>query len=297
MLAHAEIVRHLIDLESFVTLCYARLDLDRRTLTLVDCGHTGVVHWHAATGRCEILHGDSLPLGIREGEVFDQISARFEPQDVLLLFSDGITEARNAAGELFGAERLMAQVEANARAEPVFLAESIRQAVSIFSGSTRFADDLTSVAVRIGDRPAAQAQAELEIQTDLRQLREVRHFVRQFCASLGDSTPNDEFVDALELATNEVTSNIMRHAYCGRTDQPIHVEAEARASTVTIMLRHLGAGFNSATVAPSVPNGTRESGFGTYMICRSVDQVRYYLDERGRSCVALTKLRHSREGN
>ena len=46
MLAHADMVQHLIDLESFVTLCYARLDLNRRSLELVDCGHTGIIHWH-----------------------------------------------------------------------------------------------------------------------------------------------------------------------------------------------------------------------------------------------------------
>ena len=50
MLAHAELVRHLIDLDSFVTLCYARLDMNRRTLDLVDCGHTGIVHLHGKTG-------------------------------------------------------------------------------------------------------------------------------------------------------------------------------------------------------------------------------------------------------
>ena len=106
MLAHADMVRHLIDLESFVTLCYARLDLNRRSLDLVDCGHTGIIHLHGKTGLCEMLHGDNLPLGVREGEIYDQISVPFEPGDLLLLYSDGITEARNPAGELFGVERL-----------------------------------------------------------------------------------------------------------------------------------------------------------------------------------------------
>ncbi len=106
MLAHAELVRHLIDLDSFVTLCYARLDMSKRALELVDCGHTGIVHLHGGTGRCEMLHGDNLPLGVREGEIYDQMSVGFEPGDLLLFFSDGITEARNPAGELFGMERL-----------------------------------------------------------------------------------------------------------------------------------------------------------------------------------------------
>ena len=297
MLAHAEIVRHLIDLESFVTLCYVRLDLDHRVLTMVDCGHTGMVHWRAATGRCEVLHGDSLPLGIREGEVFDQISARFELHDVLLLYSDGITEARNPAGELFAVERLIAHVEANAALEPVLLADSIRQAVSAFAGPALLVDDLTSVAIRIGEQPVAEARAEVEICSDLRELRHVRQFVRQFCGAMKGPQPSEDFIDALELAANEASSNIMRHAYHGRADQSIHIEAEAGVHAVTVTLRHLGAGFDAATVAPPVPDGTRECGFGTYIIFRSVDQVRYYRDERGRNCIALVKDRvHKQEG-
>jgi sigma-B regulation protein RsbU (phosphoserine phosphatase) len=60
MLAHAELVRHLIDLDSFVTLCYARFDMGRRSLDLVDCGHTGVVHLHGKTGLHEIKTVDSI---------------------------------------------------------------------------------------------------------------------------------------------------------------------------------------------------------------------------------------------
>ena len=291
MLAHAEIVRHLIDLESFVTLCYARLNLDRRIFTLVDCGHTGIVHWHAATGRCEVLHGDSLPLGIREGEIFDQISAPFELNDVLLMYSDGITEARNPAGELFGVERLIAHVEANAGLEPVLLADSIRAAVSAFAGASLLSDDLTSVAIRIGQQPVAEARAEMEVLSDLRELRKLRHFVREFCGTLHDPAPDEDLVDALELAVNEASSNIMRHAYHGRTDQWSHLEVEARPNAIAVTFRHLGAGFDPAPLEPAVPDGGRESGFGTYIIFKSVDQVRYYRDERGRNCISLVKNR------
>jgi serine phosphatase RsbU (regulator of sigma subunit)/anti-sigma regulatory factor (Ser/Thr protein kinase) len=294
MLAHAEIVRQLIHLESFVTLCYARLDPDQRSLSVVDCGHTGIVHWHAATGQCDILHGDSLPLGIREGEIFDQISAPFDPHDVLLFFSDGILEARNAAGELFGVKRLIAHVAANAGLQPALLADSIHQAVATFAGMARLTDDLTCVAVRVGEQPEAQAREGIEFLSDLRELRQVRRFVRRFCEALDNPAPGEDLVDALELAASEAASNIMRHAYHGRADQCIHLEAEARPDTVTVRFRHLGAGFDPAELAPAVLDGTRESGFGTYIIARSVDQVRYYHDERGRNCVSLTK--HRKQG-
>ena len=247
------------------------------------------------TGRCEVLHGDSLPLGIREGEIFDQISVPFEPGDVLLFFSDGITEARNAAGELFGVERLTAHVDANAGLEPALLADSLRQAVSAFAGHTRLSDDLTSVAIRIGEQPEAQVRAGIEIRSDLRELRQVRDFVRQFCEALDDPVPGEDVVDALVLAANEAASNIMLHAYHGRTDQSIHVEAVALPEAIALKFRHLGEGFDPATLAPPVLDGTRESGFGTYIIARSVDQVRYYRDERGRNCVSLTKHRKNEQ--
>ncbi len=295
MLAHAQIVRQLIELESFVTLCYARLDLDQRVLSMVDCGHTGIVHWHPLSGRCEVLHGDNLPLGIREGEIFDQISVPFEPGDMLLFFSDGITEARNATGELFGVERLIAHVDANAGLGPALLADSLRQAVSAFAGLTQLNDDLTSVAIRIGEQPEAQTRTGIEIRSDLRELRQVRHFVRQFCEALDDPVPGEDVVDALVLAANEAASNIMLHAYHGRADQSIHVEAVAIPEAIALKFRHLGAGFDPATLAPPVLDGTRESGFGTYIIARSVDQVRYYRDERGRNCVSLTKHRKNQQ--
>jgi phosphoserine phosphatase RsbU/P len=293
LLAHSELAHHLIDLESFVTLCYVRLDLAQGLFTLVDCGHTGIIHWHASTGRCEVLHGNSLPLGIREGEIFDQISAPFAMHDVLLLYSDGITEARNPAGELFGVERLIAHVEANAALEPILLADSLRRAVSDFSKPAPLSDDLTSVAIRIGEQPVAEARAEVEILSDLRELRKLRQFIRQFCGMLHDPVAGEDLVDALELAVNEACSNIMRHAYHGRADQRIHVETEAFPEVITVTLRHLGAAFESPAPAPPLPDVTRESGFGTYLIFRSVDQVRYYRDERGRSCVSLVKNRRN----
>ena len=295
MLAHAQIVRELIELESFVTLCYARLDLDQRVLSMVDCGHTGIVHWRPVTGRCEVLHGDSLPLGIREGEIFDQISVPFEPGDMLLFFSDGITEARNATGELYGVDRLTAHVVANAGLEPALLVDSLRQAVSAFAGFTPLSDDLTSVAVRIGEQPEAQAREGIEIRSDLRELRHVRQFVRKFCEALDDPVPGEDVVDALVLAANEAASNIMLHAYHGRADQSIHLEAVALPEAIALKFRHIGAGFDPATLAPPVLDGTRESGFGTYIIARSMDQVRYYRDERGRNCVSLTKRRKNEQ--
>jgi sigma-B regulation protein RsbU (phosphoserine phosphatase) len=291
-LAHAEVARHLINLENFVTLCYARLDLNKRNLDLVDCGHTGIIHSHSKTGLCEMVHGDNLPLGIREGEIFNQISVPFKSGDLLLFYSDGVTEARNLAGELFGVDRLLSCVKTNSNLEPEALVEAIRKATVTFSESARLIDDLTCVALKIEEPQLALARTEIEIRSDLKELSRAREFVRAFCRHLR-SPVNEDSIGALELAVNEAASNIMKHAYHGRTDQWIHLEAEAFPNQISFQLHHLGDPFDPSTVSPPALDGSQESGFGIYLITQSVDEVRYYRDERGRNCVALVKVHTS----
>jgi PAS domain S-box-containing protein len=289
-LAHADMVRQLIDLESFVTLCYARLDPARRSLDLVDCGHTGTIQVRVGTGLCEVHHGDNLPLGIRVGEIYDQTCIPFESGDTFLFYSDGITEAPNLAGELFGADRLLDCVRTNRALEPEALVEAIRAAVLTFAESDRVTDDLTCVAIRVGDAPLPAARSEMEIHSDPGDLGRARAFVRTFCRTLADTPLDEDEVAQLELAVNEASSNIMQHAYHGRTDQWIHLEAEAFPGHVVIRLHHLGDPFDPSAVSP-VLEGAPESGFGIYLITRSVDDVRYYRDARGRNCIALAKNR------
>jgi sigma-B regulation protein RsbU (phosphoserine phosphatase) len=283
MRAHAEIVRQLIDLDSFVTLCYARIDMRRRRLLLVDCGHTGTIHWHARTGQCEVLRGDNLPLGIREDEIYTQVSIPFEAGDLFFFYSDGITEARNAAGELFGVDRLQECVSGGGELEPEVLIEAVRRAVTLFSGSSRLADDLTSVAIR------TTAHAEIEIRSDPSELCRAREFVRGVCHGAPGSPLESDTVSALELAVHEAAVNIMKHAYHGRSDAWIHLDGDAFPGHVAIQLHYLGDSFDPAAVSPPAFDGSRESGFGMYIISRSVDEVRYYRDQRGGSCVELVK--------
>jgi anti-sigma regulatory factor (Ser/Thr protein kinase) len=245
------------------------------------------------TGACEMLHGDNLPLGIREGEIFDQLTVPFETGDLFLFYSDGITDVRNAAGELFGAERLADCVRTNRELEPDALVETIRRRAMAFAASDRLTDDLTCVAVRASAVREALAHAELEIRSDLADLRRARAFVCDFCRTVPGGLLDAGDVADLELAVNEAASNIMKHSYHGRTDQRILLEADAFADCVSIRLHHHGDAFDPATASAPVLDGSRESGFGLYLITRSVDDVHYSRDERGRNSITLVKRLNS----
>ena len=169
-LAHSEVARQLIELESFVTVCYARFDLQNHRVDFVDCGHTTTIHFQARTGTCAMLQGENLPLGVSEKEIYEQTRVPLHTGDVLLFYSDGLTETRNSAGELFGIERLAECVRTHGRLEPEALIDRIRQAAVAFSNSETFGDDLTCVAVKIEERELPLARAELEISSDLNEL-------------------------------------------------------------------------------------------------------------------------------
>lgn len=289
MKAHAGVARHLIELESFVTLCYARLDLIQKRLDFVDCGHTGIIHQSASTGLTRLLQGTNLPLGVREGEIYGQISVPIAPGDTFLLFSDGITDARDDAGDAFGAGRLARLVADSATKDPGQLIADVGAAVRSFSRPSPPRDDQTCVAVHVEAARLPLSHAELEIKSGLEELGRARDFVRDFCRRAPAAPLDDDSIGELVLAANEAASNIMKHAYAGDADQLITIEADAYTDRVAVRLRHLGSPFSPDSAPAPQFDGSRESGFGAYIIASSVDEVKYYRDSDGRSCVALFK--------
>jgi len=243
----------------------------------------------AATGATETFHASNLPLGIYDGEIFDQLTIPFAAGDVFLFYSDGITDVRNATGQLFGRERLAACLSGNRHLDADALGQAIRSAAMAFAASDSLGDDLTCVVLKAAAVQKPLARADLEIRSDLSDLARARAFVRDFCAGISAGCVDRNDVAALELAVNEAASNVMKHAYRGRTDQRIVLDAEAFPDHLILRLHHLGESFDPATAPPPALDGSRESGFGLYLISRTVDDVRYGRNERGWNSITLIK--------
>lgn len=289
----AAVTRQLIDLESFVTLCYARLDLDARRLDLVDCGHTRTILFRRRSGRCEYLQGKNLPLGVIEGETYQQVATFIEDGDVLLFYSDGVTETHDSAGNAFGEAFLAEVVRKHGHLSPTQMIDAIRAGVTSFSQSGIFEDDFTCVAVRIGAATdsSPRAAAAMELTSDLSELSRVRDFVRRVCSSHQQhSAAREEGVHALVQAVNEAVTNIIAHAYRGQPGQRIQLEAEVMEDRTLVRIYDWGEAFDATAVEPPAFDGSRETGFGLYIIAHCVDEVHYERDDQGRNCVGLMKI-------
>jgi sigma-B regulation protein RsbU (phosphoserine phosphatase) len=298
-MVHAAVTRQFIGLDFFATLCYARFDPSAHRIDFVDCGHTKTIHFRPRTRACEMLQGENVPLGVSEREVYQQISQPFEAGDLFFFYSDGLTEAQNETGEFFGTDRLVELITASAELQPEALLARVQAAAMEFAHAETFADDLTCVAVRIETEAAASlAHAELEVSSALSQLVLVREFAERFCRALPPPALTEDSIAQLQLAVTEAASNIVRHAYRGHVGQLIWIEADAFADRVVLRLYHTGESFDPKQVPPPAFDGSREGGFGVYIIAQSVDEVSYFRDERGRNCICLIKNRkRGKEGN
>ena len=149
---HAQCIHELIELGTYTTLLFLRLDLANKEFSIIDCGHTPTIHFHSKTGTCTLLKGTNLPIGMIEKQHYETVSFPVEENDLLVLYSDGITESRSPGSDiLFGTERLAALIESHSLLSPKKLIEKIHEAIAAFSGNDKFDDDVTCIVIRIGD--------------------------------------------------------------------------------------------------------------------------------------------------
>lgn len=288
---HAELVSQLINLESFVTLCYARFDLQQRRACIVDCGHTKTVRYRPRLGVCDLLQGVNLPLGFIEQEDYQQTCFEMEMGDLFIFYSDGLTETMNAAGEAFGEDQLAAIITRHSKLDPEQLVAEIYRAVIEFRSGETLADDLTCVAVKIlePDPSPPSGEAMLECLSDLNNLEACRAFVRNICSEIPSPLVDDEFVSQLELAVTEAVANIMRHAYKGLPDQPIELSAQIFTDRIAFRIHHRGTSFSPDGIPPPKFDRSQDGGLGLFIIAQSVDDVSYTSDEQGGNCISLVK--------
>jgi sigma-B regulation protein RsbU (phosphoserine phosphatase) len=131
----------------FVTFCYARIDVAARRLIYANAGHNPPLLVHAG-GRIDSLAPGGTVLGVFAESTYEQGDFPVGPGDRLVLYTDGITEGRNGAGEEFGEERLAASALAH-RALPAdaMLAAMLRD-VEAFNGGS-YEDDATLIVAAV----------------------------------------------------------------------------------------------------------------------------------------------------
>lgn len=291
---HRSVTPRLIELDTFVTMSYIRIDLERHALTYVGAGHPSAIL--AGHDGIRLLAGDNLPLGVMEKEYYVQREQTIEPGDMLFMYSDGLTEARDANGEEFGIERLgtlVAALTGGAVPVPVFM-QAVRKAVRDFEGYEAIRDDRTCIALQqhescsLGPKPV-----ELDLPWDIGQFARLRKAIEQVGHESGLGA---EAGDALTLAAFEAATNVLRHGGDDRLpDTTLHCRIADHATSVEVRMHYVGPPFVPDEREPDF-SGESESGFGLFIIRSSVDEVIYDAPAPGVCRIVLRKNKAAANG-
>ncbi len=131
----------------FVTLFYAELDPESGALSFLNAGHNPPLIVHSA-GTVEQLASGGLPLGIKRDAEYREGRTQMQRGDVLVIYSDGVTEAVSPTNEEFGATRLYEVVSRNIEASAAGIRDRIESSLTKFAQGTSAADDITLVIVK-----------------------------------------------------------------------------------------------------------------------------------------------------
>ena len=148
-----DVISERIERNYFITAVVGVVDLENQKLAIARAGHNHPLHFSSQTQQTSWLKPNGIGIGMRKGETFggllEEQDVTLAPGDVLLFYTDGVSEAMNASSETYGYDAMANVVKANAHLPAAQIKERILESVNAFRQGTPFADDATLVVTKV----------------------------------------------------------------------------------------------------------------------------------------------------
>lgn len=145
------IVYRTIDKKSFVTMFYAILDFKNNKITYARAGHEPVIHYKFDEDKTDLLKPNGLGLGLEKGEIFSKIieekELEFLPGDLLLFYTDGITDSKDEHNSDFGIDNLLVTINNDFPRNQNDILNHIYDVVLKFRYNSPQYDDMTLISI------------------------------------------------------------------------------------------------------------------------------------------------------
>jgi anti-anti-sigma factor len=280
----------------FVTLFVGQLDTTNGDLVYTNAGHDPpyVRGVDGSLQRLEERHG---PLaGAAPGVVYRESRRRLVPGDVLVAFTDGVTEARDASARPFSDGRAAAAVRTGGVVSAAAVVDRLVSAVEAFAGPAEQADDITILAlqfrpashgaVRNADIPVVQTVVIRNRPADLDAIEAVLNRLAERARLPSDT------MSQIRIVCDEVLANVIAHGFPDEAEHEIEVSVEMAGRRLVLTVSDDGVPFDPLAVPPPDTNQPLEQrpigGLGIHLVRHLVDDVTY---ERrgGRNVLTLVK--------
>jgi serine phosphatase RsbU (regulator of sigma subunit)/CHASE1-domain containing sensor protein/anti-sigma regulatory factor (Ser/Thr protein kinase) len=277
---------------TFVTCFYGLLDPESGRLVYANAGHDPPCERHDS--RVDELRARGMPLGLMPGMLYEQKETVLAAGDNLLFYSDGLVEAHDPKGEMFGFPRLQGLIEAHRSGDPS-LNDFLLSELTRFTGKNWYQeDDITLLSLQrskvsvsdretplrsdvAGDKRSRRILADFALPSERGNERQAMEEVARAVSGLG--LP-EKSLERLKTAVAEATMNAMEHGNRYNPDVPVKIQVWLLEERLLVRIIDRGSG--------SLPSSTKEvpdletklesmqtpRGWGLFLIQNMVDEIR-----------------------
>lgn len=264
--------------DMFVTLFLGVLDLKTGRLNYCNAGHDAPVILDN-NGVAELKVVPNLPLGIFSGYDFTSQSIQLRKNSIMLLFTDGLTEAMNSRKEEFGEEKLMSVLKefylSNTDKNPKELIDAIMNQIKDFVSGAPQSDDLTMLAFKF-HKSDSFVEKEIYLKNNISEIPKLNNFVEEVCRQRNLSS---DFISELKLAIEEVVVNSISYGFEENQNGEISVSLKFQPDEVLIEIKDNGKEFdssNSSEVKTELSLEERQiGGLGLFLVKQLTNSLSY----------------------
>jgi sigma-B regulation protein RsbU (phosphoserine phosphatase) len=273
----------------FVTLLFGVLCGEDLTLKYADAGHpTPLIFKSRDHKYCKFVEeaASGIALGALEDADYEERTIKFEPGDTAVFYTDGVTEAMNPQGELYGLNRLTGAVSKNCQSSPEEIMSGILKEISAFRGDREQNDDITLVVLKASRK--AEMHIAMEIQSRDEEILRVTEEVARIMSRAGFDMKRTQDV---QLAVEEACINIVRHGYRGG-EGSIGIALDAQDDRLMVTITDQAPKFDPTVFDKPDFSADLEKrpvgGLGIHLMKSMVDDMRYEFDE-GKNRLTMIK--------
>ena len=266
----------------FLTLFLGVLDLQTGQLDYCNAGHNAPVIMTKSEWRMVDVM-PNLPLGVEKGFVFRAQTTEMHYNDVLFLYTDGLTEAEDKNHDQYGEARMMDKLRTCASLHPRELVEDMQSSVVGFVDGAQQSDDLTMLCIRY------QISA-IVMRNDIQQIPTLSEWIEGLGVPAALNMP-------INLALEEAVSNVMLYAYPDKQNEQVFVEfvrgRDEQGETIIFTISDSGIPFDPTQQAEADITLSAEEraigGLGIHLVRQLMDEVRYKREDNKN---ILTLIKH-----
>lgn len=257
----------------FVTLFVGVLDLPTGVLSYCNAGHEPPIIINETATPLKV--DSNLPIGAISQWHYTMQEITITPHTTIFLYTDGVTEAKDAAHNQFGKQRMLRALTTNAK--PKTIVDNMTAAIHSFVGGARQSDDITMMAVCYNKQErAVRLNRSLTLTNDVSNIPELTKFVNEVCREVDF---NNSKTKQVRLAMEEAVVNVIDYAYPHGTTGKIYIEAVANDERLKFTITDSGKPFDITAypdVDLNIPAEERPiGGLGIHIVRQMMDSINY----------------------